>query len=83
MSSHGSQDALALGVGTNVCVQNRFLGDWSSGFAVVEVLHDGYRIQRLSDGLVFPDVFPVEEIRPERRQDPDRAIAGSYLDRER
>jgi hypothetical protein len=83
VSPRRSEDIVALAVGTKVCVRDRFLGEWSSGFEVVEVLHDGYRIQRLSDGLAFPDVFPADELRPERRQDPERAVAGSYLDRER
>ncbi|HXQ63100.1 MAG TPA: hypothetical protein VN796_12260 [Acidimicrobiales bacterium] len=81
VSSSRTQDILALGVGTKVCVRDQFLGDWSSGFEVVEVLHDGYRIERLSDGLAFPDVFPADAVRLERRHDPDRGIAGSYLDR--
>jgi hypothetical protein len=68
-------------VGTKVCVRNQFLGNWSSGFAVAEVVHHGYRIRRLSDGLVFPDVFAVDDVRPERRQEPERGIVGSHLDR--
>ena len=67
--------------GAKICVRNQFLGDWSSGFAVAEVVHHGYRIQRLSDGLVFPDVFAVDDVRPERRQEPERGIGGSHLDR--
>jgi hypothetical protein len=70
-----------LELGTKVCVRNRFLGNWSSGFEVVEVLGDGYRIRRVSDGLAFPDVFSSEDVRVERRQEPERGIAGSYLDR--
>ena len=70
-----------LPVGTEVCVQNRFLGDWTTGFKVAEVVDDGYRIQRLSDGHVFPDVFGFEEVRLERRQQPLREVAGSHLDR--
>lgn len=70
-----------LETGAKVCVRNRFLGNWSSGFEVVEVLGDGYRIRRVSDGLEFPDVFASEDVRLERRQQPERGIAGSYLDR--
>lgn len=70
-----------LDVGTEVCVRNRFLGDWTSGFTVAEVLSDGYRIGRLSDGHTFPDVFPFDEVRLERRQEPLRGITGSHLDR--
>jgi hypothetical protein len=70
-----------LGAGDKVCVRDRFLGNWSSGFAVASVVADGYLIQRLSDGLTFPDVFRFDDVRLERRQEPDRGIAGSYLDR--
>jgi len=70
-----------LDVGTRVCVRNRFLGDWTSGFKVAEVLRDGYRIRRISDGQAFPDVFPFEEVRLERRKQPLRGIVGSFLDR--
>ncbi|HEY5023653.1 MAG TPA: hypothetical protein VII76_01640 [Acidimicrobiales bacterium] len=70
-----------LDVGTRVYVRNRFLGDWSTGFEVAEVLIDGYRIRRLSDGQVFPDVFTFDDVRMERRQQPLREIARSYRDR--
>jgi len=71
----------ALGVGTNVCVRNRFVGDWVTGFRVAEVLGDGYRIRRFSDDHVFPDLFAFDDVRLERRQQPLRGITGSYLDR--
>jgi len=70
-----------LDVGTKVCVRNRFLGDWTSGFEVAEVHHSGYRIRRLLDGHAFPDVFPFEDVRLERRQHPLRGIGESWLDR--
>jgi len=70
-----------LNVGMRVCVRNRFLRDWTTGFEVAEVLRDGYRIRRLSDGHDFPDVFAHEDVRRERRQDPLREAGGSYLDR--
>jgi len=71
----------ALAVGAIICVRNRFIGNWSSGFQVAEVLDDGYRIRRLSDGLAFPDVFAFEDVRIERRHHPERGISGSFLDR--
>jgi len=67
-----------LGVGAPVCVRNRYLGNLSSGFEVIEVLPDGYRIRRVADGLTFPDVFPPQDVHVERREQPDR---GSHLDR--
>lgn len=66
-----------LDLGVRICVRNRFLGDWTGGYQVAEVCHDGYRIRRISDGLVFPDVFPCEDVRQDRRA----AMRGTYLDR--
>jgi hypothetical protein len=70
-----------LETGTKVYVRNRFLGEWSGGFEVAEILNDGYRLRRLSDGYLFPDVFAFEDVGRERRKDPLRGIAGLYLDR--
>ncbi len=70
-------DGSALEVGSKVLVRNRFLGTWTGGFEVAEVLRDGYRLQRFSDNLVFPDVFPFDEIRREQRH----GVRGSQLDR--
>ncbi len=67
--------------GTRVCVRNRFLGDWSGGFEVYEVLDFGYRIVRITDGHVLPEVFGPDEVRLERRRNPMRGIDESYLDR--
>ena len=70
-----------LEVGTAVYVRDRYLGKWSGGFKVAEVLPDGCRICRVSDGHAFPDVFPCDDVRLERRKEPLRGIAGSHLDR--
>ena len=57
-----------LAPGTRVDVRNRFVGTWSHGFEVAEELAEGYRLRRLSDNSVLPDVFPSDDIRPERRR---------------
>jgi len=57
------------------------MGQWSGGFEVAGVSADGYRLRRVSDGYPFPDLFPIEDVRPERRQHPLRGIDESYLDR--
>lgn len=80
-ASEDGSSAHALDVGTPVYVRNRFLGDWSSGFKVAEVLDDGYRLRRLSDGQVFTDVFPFHDVHRERRQHPLRGVDESWLDR--
>lgn len=78
---HVGPSAQTLAVGTKVYVCNRFLGTWTSGFLVAEVLHHGYRLQRLSDGYAFPDVFAFDDVRVDRRHEPQRGITESHLDR--
>jgi hypothetical protein len=57
-----------LAEGTAVDVRNRFVGSWSHGFEVAEDVEGGYRVRRLSDNTVLPDIFPSEDIRLERRK---------------
>jgi len=57
-----------LSVGTKVYVCDRFVGGWSGGFEVAAVMPAGYRLRRISDGQVFPDVFSPDEVRPDRRR---------------
>lgn len=58
-----------LATGTRVDVRSRFVGSWSRGFEVAEKVDEiGYRVKRLSDGAVLPDVFDEDEVRPERRK---------------
>lgn len=60
----------SLRAGVRVDVRSRFVGDWSRGFEVAERVEaeGGYRLRRLSDGSVLPDVFREEDLRPERRK---------------
>ncbi|MHB8681129.1 MAG: hypothetical protein ACYDA2_03420 [Acidimicrobiales bacterium] len=66
----GERSRNALGAGVRVDVRSRFVGDWSRGFEVAERVEeeDGYRLRRLSDGSILPDVFREEDLRPERRK---------------
>jgi hypothetical protein len=61
-----SRDRLAAG--TAVDVRSRYVGAWSSGFEVAEPVNDGYRVRRLSDGSVLPDVFTNEDVRAQRHK---------------
>ena len=54
--------------GTRVDVRSRFVGEWTRGFEIDEPVPGGYRIRRISDGSVLPDVLSEDEIRPERRK---------------
>lgn len=53
--------------GSRVEVRSEYAG-WSSGFAVEEVLEDGYRLRRSSDDSILPRVFPFDAVRRERRK---------------
>ena len=57
-----------LAPGTKVDVRNRYQGTWVRGFEVAEVTDDGYRIRRLSDGSVLPELFSRDDVRRERKR---------------
>jgi len=54
--------------GTRVEVRSRFDARWARGFEVAEVLADGYRLTRLSDGSLLPVAFDFEDVRRERKR---------------
>ena len=56
---------MAFRTGTAIEVVNRFTEDWSAGFEILELVADGYRIRRRSDGTVIPTTFTVSEVREE------------------
>ena len=64
----GPRAAGTLATGTAVDVRSRYVGAWSSGFEVAEPVNDGYRIRRLSDDSVLPDVFTNEDVRAQRHK---------------
>jgi hypothetical protein len=54
----------ALSVDARVEVHTRYYpGRWAPGFTICEVMTDGYRLRRTSDGAVLGDTFGPEEIR--------------------
>jgi hypothetical protein len=65
----GSMPGVMFTAGTRVDVRSRYIGSWSRGFEVAErARNGGYKVRRLSDGAVLPDLFEEEELRPERRR---------------
>jgi len=60
--------AETLEPGARVEVRRRFDQSWARGFEVAEILPEGYRIRRRSDGSVLPTDFAAEEVRPERKR---------------
>jgi DNA-binding NtrC family response regulator len=67
-----SRPARPWSVGTWVYARDPHARAWNGGFAIVEVLDDGYRLRRLWEGDVLDDPFAFEDVRPERRHNPFR-----------
>jgi hypothetical protein len=55
-----------LGAGTPVDVRSRYVGTWSRGFEVAEIVGDTYLVRRLSDGTVLPSEFSSDDVRMRR-----------------
>jgi hypothetical protein len=68
MSEVGLVADASLEPGTAVEVRNRFEQRWARGFEIVEMVDDGYRVRRLSDGSVLPVTIAAEDVRPEREK---------------
>jgi hypothetical protein len=66
--AHKATSGDVLAAGTAVDVRSRYVGAWTSGFEVAEPVKDGYRVRRLSDGSVLPDVFTNDDVRAQRHK---------------
>jgi hypothetical protein len=53
-----------MDVGDPIEVHTRFNDSWVPGFEVAEVMNDGYRVRRLSDGAVLPGFTSEADLRP-------------------
>ena len=51
-------------VGEKVEVHTRFTDSWAQGFVIEDVVGEGYRLRRLSDGAVLPGVTGESDLRP-------------------
>jgi hypothetical protein len=58
----------SLEAGMRVEVRRRFDQHWARGFEVVEATEKGYRVRRLSDGIVLPAEFIADDVRRERKR---------------
>ena len=56
--------AQALGVGEVVEVHTKFNDSWVRGFEIAEVVDGGYRVRRLSDGSLLPNLTGEDDVRP-------------------
>ena len=62
--TRSEEEQLAAGTPVDVC--SRYIGTWSPGFEVAEIVGDVYRVRRLSDGSVLPTEFSVNDVRAQR-----------------
>jgi hypothetical protein len=53
-----------LHVGDRVELHTKFNDSWVPGFEIAEVVMDGYRVRRTSDGTVLPDLTGESDLRP-------------------
>ena len=54
-------------VGDEVELRNRFDDSWSPGFVITAVVVDGYRVRRVHDGCLLPDMTGHADVRADRR----------------
>jgi hypothetical protein len=69
--------------GNKVEVCSRFRRVWVSGFEVVDIEGDAYRLRRLSDQWVLPTLFPSADVRPVRVMVPGRVVVDRRTPRVR
>ena len=58
-------------------VRTQYTGTWAPGFEIADETRDGYRVRRVSDGVVLPGNFHADEIRAETL---DRNGIGPLVD---
>ena len=58
-----------IGPGTRVEVRSGYRSSWASGFEVAGVDGERYRLRRVSDGQVLPEVFDPDALRRENSLD--------------
>jgi hypothetical protein len=51
--------------GDRVLVYSAFNNSWASGFEIAEVVDDGYRVRRVSDGALLPNSTSERHLRPD------------------
>ena len=53
-----------LQLGEAVEVHTKFNDKWVAGFEVAEIVANGYRVRRTSDGSLLPNVTGGNDLRP-------------------
>ena len=55
---------LSVEVGDPVDVHTRFSDSWVGGFEIAEIIPEGYRVRRTSDGSLLPGYTSESDVRP-------------------
>ena len=56
--------AQVLRVGDPVEVHTKYNDAWVAGFEIAEVVDGGYRVRRISDGTMLPNLTTETDLRP-------------------
>ena len=65
-------------VGDRVEVHTKFSDSWVGGFEIAEIIPEGYRVRRISDGSILPGHTSETDVRPAR----SRARVASWIGRD-
>ena len=50
-------------IGDRVEVHTKFNDSWTAGFEIAEIIPEGYRVRRVSDGTWLPDSTSAADLR--------------------
>ena len=53
-------------IGDRVEVHTQFNDTWAEGFEIAQLIPEGYRVRRLSDGSLLPGYTSEADLRPSR-----------------
>jgi hypothetical protein len=65
-------------VGDRVEVHTKFSDSWVGGFQIAEIIPEGYRVRRMSDGSILPGYTSETDVRRAR----SRARVASWTGRD-
>ena len=65
-------------VGDRVEVHTKFSDSWVGGFEIAEVIPEGYRVRRISDGSILPGYTSETDVRRAR----SRTRVASWIGRD-
>ena len=50
-------------IGDRVEVHTRYNDSWTAGFEIAEIIPEGYRVRRVSDGTLLPGTTSAADLR--------------------